>query len=59
MTNDHEPDVGQLWRQQSQTGHSLSLDEIRMKARDLDAKVRQWNLVGGLMCALLLVKNAW
>jgi hypothetical protein len=59
MGDEHEPDVGQMWRRQPHAGHTMSLDEIRTKARELDARVKQWNLVGGLMCALLLVKNAW
>jgi hypothetical protein len=59
MANDHETDLGQMWRQQPHAGHTMSLDEIRTKARDLDARVKQWNVVGGLMCALLLVKNVW
>jgi hypothetical protein len=59
MANEHEPDLGQMWRQQPHAGHTMSVDEIRTKARDLDARVKQWTLVGGLTCALLLVKNAW
>ncbi len=59
MANDHEPDMGQLWRQQPQAGHTLSLDEIRTKARALDTKLTQWNTVAALTVALLIVKNAW
>ena len=59
MATDHEPDLGQMWRQQPHAGHTMSLDDIRLKARELDAKVQQWNLVGGLLCAVLLAKNAW
>ena len=63
MANDHDPDrakapsvgdIGQMWRQQPPAGHALSMEEIRTKARDLDAKVTRWNLVGGVMVALLL-----
>ena len=37
----------------------MSMEEIRTKASILDTKVKQWHQVGGLMVALLLVKNAW
>jgi hypothetical protein len=68
MANDHDPDratapsvgdIGQMWRQQPPAGHALSMEEIRTRASALDAKVTQWNLVGGVIVALLLVKNAW
>jgi hypothetical protein len=59
MANEHEPDIGQMWRRQPQAGHTLSLDEIRTKAQDFDRKVKQWRDVTGLLFALLIAKNAW
>jgi hypothetical protein len=59
MANDHEPDVGQMWRQQPQSGHALSPEEIRTRAHDLDARVHRWRMVSGLTLALLLAKNVW
>src|SRR5688572_33500283 len=59
MANDHEPDVGQMWRQQPQSGHALSPKEIRTRAHDLDARVHKWRVVSGLTLALLLVKSVW
>jgi|RhiMethySRZTD1v2_1073278.scaffolds.fasta_scaffold00371_17 hypothetical protein len=59
MAHEDAPGIGQMWRQQPQAEHRMSMEEIRTKAKDLDAKVKQWNQVGGLMVALLLVKNAW
>src|SRR5262245_56179019 len=67
MANEREPDrakalpvgdLGQIWRQQ--TGrHDVRVDEIRSKARALNARVQRWNLVGGVTFALLIVKNVW
>ena len=37
----------------------MSVEEIRAKAKEFDMKVKRWSLVGGLMVAVLLVKNAW
>jgi hypothetical protein len=59
MANDHEPDIGQMWRQQPHAGHPLSLDEIRTRASNLDARVKQWNLIGAVTVAGVLVKSAW
>jgi hypothetical protein len=59
MANDHEPDVGQMWRQQPQSGHALSPEEIRTRAHDLDARVHRWRVVSGLTLALLLAKSVW
>jgi hypothetical protein len=59
MGNEREPDVGQMWRQQPHAGHTMSLDEIRTKARNFDRKVKQWRDVTTLMFALLIVKTAW
>jgi hypothetical protein len=59
MMNDREPDIGQMWRQQPQEKHDMTLDTIRMKARELDARVRRWNVMGGIALAALAVKNVW
>jgi TRAP-type uncharacterized transport system fused permease subunit len=59
MPNDREPDMGQLWRQQPQERSAMALEEIRIKAREFDASVQRWRLVGGLMVAVLLAKSAW
>jgi hypothetical protein len=59
MANEHEPDVGQVWRRQPRAAQTMSPEEIRMKAEALDMKVKRWRQVGGLMLALLLAKTAW
>jgi hypothetical protein len=59
MANDHEPAIGQLWRQQPQERQTMSLDEIRTRAREFDMRVQRWRLVGGVTVALLLAKNVW
>jgi len=59
MANDRELDIGRMWRQQPQEKHDMTLDAIRAKARELDAKVRRWNVMGGIAIAVLTVKNVW
>jgi hypothetical protein len=59
MTNDHDPRIGQLWRQQPQEKPTMSLDEIRRRAGDFETRVQRWRLVGGVTVALLLAKNGW
>lgn len=59
MANDHEPAIGQLWRQQPQEKQTMSLDEIRTRAREFEMSVQRWRLVGGVTVALLLAKNVW
>ncbi len=58
MANEHESGIGQMWRDQPGR-HDLTLDEIRTKAKEFDARVQRWNVVGGLTIALLLAKNVW
>ena len=59
MANDHEPEIGQLWRQQPQGRPTMTLEEIRAKAGEFETKVQRWRLVGGVTMALLLAKNVW
>jgi hypothetical protein len=59
MANDREPDPGQIWRQQPQEAHTMSLEAIRTKAGEFDSKVKRWNLVGAVVLIALLAKNAW
>ena len=59
MTNDSKTGIEQEWRQQPLGRQTISLEEIRAKAKEFDMKVQRWRLVGGLTFAVLLVKNAW
>ena len=59
MANDHEPPIEQVWRQQPVGRQTMSVEEIRTKAKDFDMKVQRWSVVGGLIFALLLAKNVW
>ncbi len=59
MANEHEPDIEQVWRQQPPARQTMSIEEVRMKAKEFDSKVKRWREVTGLLFALLLVKNAW
>jgi hypothetical protein len=59
MANDREPEIGQLWRQQPQGRETMTLEEIRTRARAFETKVQRWRLVGGVTMALLLAKNVW
>jgi hypothetical protein len=59
MANDHEPGIEQVWRQQPQGRRTMSVEEIRTKAKEFEMKVQRWRMVGTLTFALLLVKNAW
>jgi hypothetical protein len=59
MTSDNKTGIEQEWRQQPLGRQTMSLEEIRAKAKEFDMKVKRWRLVGGLTFAVLLVKNAW
>ena len=59
MANEREPDIGQMWRQQPQERQTMALEEIRSKAGAFDARVKRWNLIGGIALAVLLAKNLW
>jgi hypothetical protein len=59
MANEHEPDLGQLWRQQSQPPQPMPLDEVRVRAAAFDRRVQRWRTIGGVLFALLIAKNAW
>jgi hypothetical protein len=59
MTSDNTTGIEQEWRQQPLGRQTMSLEEIRAKAKEFDMKVKRWSLVGGLTFAVLLVKNAW
>lgn len=59
MANDHEPEIGQLWRQQPKEEHAMSLEEVRNRARAFDTRVQRWRAIGGVMVALLIAKNVW
>ena len=59
MANEHEPDIGQLWRQQSQSPQPMPLDEVRVRAMAFDRRVRRWRTTGSVLFALLIAKNAW
>ena len=59
MTRENQPGIEQEWRQQPLGGPTMPVEEIRAKAKEFDMKVERWRLAGGLMVAVLLVKNAW
>jgi hypothetical protein len=59
MTSDNRKGIEQEWRQQPPGGPTMSVEEIRAKAKEFDMKVKRWALVGGVTFAVLLVKNAW
>jgi hypothetical protein len=59
MANERDSDIGQMWRQQPHERQTMALEEIRAKASALDAKVKRWNLIGGIALAVLLAKNLW
>lgn len=59
MTRENQTGIEQEWRQQPPGGPAMPVEEIRAKAKEFDMKVERWRLVGGLMVAVLLVKNAW
>ena len=56
MPNDHEPEIKQQWQQQPQRRDNMSLDEIRVKAREFDRKVRRWRIVGALVFVFLIMR---
>jgi hypothetical protein len=58
MANEHAS-IEQVWREQPHGRQAMSLDEIRIKAREFERSVQQWRRVGGLTVALLIVKNVW
>jgi hypothetical protein len=59
MTSDNTAGIEQEWRQQALGRQTMSVEEIRAKAREFDMKVELWRRFGGLMVALLLVKTGW
>jgi hypothetical protein len=59
MANQHEPDIGQMWRQQPRQEPTMPLEEVRRRAAGFEVKVERWKRVGGLAVALLLIKNLW
>ena len=59
MTSDNRTGIEQEWRQQPPGGQTMSVEQLRAKAKEFDMKVKRGGLVGGLMVAVLLVKNAW
>ena len=49
MTNEPEPaDVKNIWQNQSVEGTTMSLEEIKKKIGQLQKKMRQRSVVGGL-----------
>jgi hypothetical protein len=58
MTSDNKTGIEQEWRQQPLGRQTMSLEEIRAKAKKFDMKVKRWSVVGGISVALLLVGNA-
>ena len=59
MAHEDEPGIEQMWRQQPPARQTMSLEEIRTRAKEFDTRTKRWNEVGGLTIALLVVKNAW
>ena len=41
--NEPEPDIQRLWHDQPREEHTMSIDEIRSKAKQFEWKVRRWN----------------
>ena len=59
MANEHEPEFGQMWRQQPRHEPAMPVEEVRRRATEFDAKVERWKLVGAVTVTLLIVKNIW
>jgi hypothetical protein len=59
MANEHEPEFGQMWRQQPRHEPAMPVEEVRRRVREFDAKVERWKLVGAVTVTLLIVKNIW
>jgi hypothetical protein len=56
MTNEPEPaDVKNIWQNQSVEGTTMSLEEIKKKIGQLQKKIRQRNVLGGLALLFLVV----
>src|SRR6476661_8434535 len=52
---DNDDEVIDLWRNQTAEGFRMTPEEIRMKLKALEAKVRTRTRIGALVCAFLII----
>ena len=58
MDSRSDAEVWTLWQEQAADEPLMPRDEIRTKAKSLDAKMRRWRVVTAVLFLLLLIKGA-
>ena len=54
MTDPHR-DIQRLWREQPREEDTMSLEDIRSKAKSFDVKIRRWNIVTAIVFLIAIV----
>lgn len=59
MNSNREVELWTIWQQQARERQPIHVDEIRMKAEQLNARARRWRLILAPLFVLLVTWEAW